>query len=103
MRILGIPHESKTAAVGISDRIAHFSDYFRSAEHSAQQRPAKLRAYERDFKKGAINVLNCSTTMEMGVDIGSVSHVMMTNLPPSIANYRQRIGRAGRRGQPVSM
>lgn len=87
----------------LSDRIAHFSDYFRSAEHSAQQAPTKLRAYERDFKTGAINVLNCSTTMEMGVDIGSVSHVMMTNLPPSIANYRQRIGRAGRRGQPLSM
>ncbi|MBU1346003.1 MAG: DEAD/DEAH box helicase [Alphaproteobacteria bacterium] len=87
----------------LSDRIAYFSDYFRSAEHSAQQRPGKLRAYELAFKTGAINVLNCSTTMEMGVDIGSVSHVMMTNLPPSIANYRQRIGRAGRRGQPISM
>ena len=87
----------------ISDRIALFSDYFRSAEHSAQQRPAKLRRYEREFKVGAINVLNCSTTMEMGVDIGSVSHVMMTNLPPGIANYRQRVGRAGRRGQPLSM
>jgi DEAD/DEAH box helicase domain-containing protein len=87
----------------LSDRIAHFSDYFRSAEHSAQQSPGRLRLYERDFKRGAINVLNCSTTMEMGVDIGSVSHVMMTNLPPSIANYRQRIGRAGRGGQPMSM
>lgn len=87
----------------ISDRLALFSDYFRSAEHSAQQQPRRLRRYEREFKAGAINVLNCSTTMEMGVDIGSVSHVMMTNLPPSIANYRQRVGRAGRRGQPLSM
>ena len=41
--------------------------------------------------------------MEMGVDIGSVSAVMMTNVPPSIANYRQRVGRAGRRGQGFSM
>src|SRR5690606_22410535 len=47
--------------------------------------------------------LNCSTTMEMGVDIGSVSSVMMTNVPPSIANYRQRVGRAGRRGQSVAL
>ncbi len=101
------PQIAKLRALGawgdISDRLALFSDYFRSAEHSAQQQPARLRRYEREFKAGAINVLNCSTTMEMGVDIGSVSHVMMTNLPPSIANYRQRVGRAGRRGQPLSM
>ncbi|MBR0878556.1 DEAD/DEAH box helicase [Bradyrhizobium liaoningense] len=87
----------------ISDRIALFSDYFRSAEHSAQQQPRRLRRYEEEFKSGSINVLNCSTTMEMGVDIGSVSHVMMTNVPPSIANYRQRVGRAGRRGQDLSL
>jgi hypothetical protein len=41
--------------------------------------------------------------MEMGVDIGSVSTVMMTNVPPSIANYRQRVGRAGRRRQATAL
>ncbi|WP_027062854.1 DEAD/DEAH box helicase [Mesorhizobium loti] len=87
----------------ISDRIALFGDYARSAEHSAQQDSGRLRRYERDFKAGKINILNCSTTMEMGVDIGSVSSVMMTNVPPSIANYRQRVGRAGRRGQAVAL
>ncbi|WP_315715420.1 MULTISPECIES: helicase-related protein [unclassified Bradyrhizobium] len=87
----------------ISDRIALFANYARSAEHSAQQDSVRLRRYERDFKAGRINILSCSTTMEMGVDIGSVSSVMMTNVPPSIANYRQRVGRAGRRGQDVAM
>lgn len=87
----------------ISDRVALFADYFRSAEHSAQQAADRLRKYEAEFKRGEINVLNCSTTMEMGVDIGSVSHVMMTNVPPSLASYRQRIGRAGRRRQAVSL
>lgn len=87
----------------LADRTALFSRYFRSAEHSAQQSPQRLRRYETLFKRGDINVLNCSTTMEMGVDIGSVSHVMMTNVPPSIASYRQRVGRAGRRRQAVSM
>src|SRR5206468_10320919 len=85
------------------DRIALFSPYARSAEHSAQLSPARLRRYEARFKAGEINFLNCSTTMEMGVDIGSVNGVMMTNVPPSIANYRQRVGRAGRRGQPLSL
>ena len=87
----------------ISDRIALFAEYARSAEHSAQQESARLRRYEKEFKAGKINILNCSTTMEMGVDIGSVSSVMMTNVPPSIANYRQRVGRAGRRGQAVAL
>ncbi|MBR1240305.1 DEAD/DEAH box helicase [Bradyrhizobium sp. AUGA SZCCT0274] len=94
---------SKGAWTNISDRIALFAQYSRSAEHSAQQDSARLRRYEREFKAGRINILNCSTTMEMGVDIGSVSSVMMTNVPPSIANYRQRVGRAGRRGQAVAL
>lgn len=93
----------KGAWTNISDRIALFADYARSAEHSAQQDSKRLRRYEREFKAGEINILNCSTTMEMGVDIGSVSSVMMTNVPPSIANYRQRVGRAGRRGQAVAL
>lgn len=87
----------------LHDRIALFSPYARSAEHSAQLSPGRLRRYEARFKAGEINFLNCSTTMEMGVDIGSVNGVMMTNVPPSIANYRQRVGRAGRRGQPLSL
>ena len=83
----------------LHDRVALLSPYLRAAEHSAQQPPARLRRFEHEFKAGEINILNCSTTMEMGVDIGSVSAVMMTNVPPALANYRQRIGRAGRRRQ----
>jgi len=87
----------------ISDRVALFAEYARSAEHSAQQDSTLLRIYEQKFKDGEINILNCSTTMEMGVDIGAVSTVMMTNVPPSIASYKQRVGRAGRRGQSFSL
>lgn len=83
----------------LHDRAALLAPYLRAAEHSAQQPPDRLRRFEGDFKRGEINVLNCSTTMEMGVDIGSVSAVMMTNVPPALANYRQRVGRAGRRRQ----
>ena len=83
----------------LHDRVALLSPYMRAAEHSAQQPANRLRRFETEFKAGEINILNCSTTMEMGVDIGSVSAVMMTNVPPSLASYRQRVGRAGRRRQ----
>jgi len=84
----------------ISDRTAEGGFYYRTAEHSAQQAAERLQSYEADFKKGKINVLNCSTTMEMGVDIGGISAVVMNNVPPHPANYLQRAGRAGRRSEP---
>ena len=83
----------------ISDRAVESGFYYRAAEHSAQQSAERLGSYEEMFKKGQLNVLNCSTTMEMGVDIGGISAVVMNNVPPHPANYLQRAGRAGRGGE----
>lgn len=82
-----------------SDRIACFFDYFQSAEHSAQIPRGALRRAEERFREHEINVLSCSTTMEMGIDIGGLSAVAMNNAPPGPANFLQRAGRAGRRNQ----
>lgn len=86
-----------------SDRLVGFSSYFRVGEHSAQQGPARLSELEREFKDGKLNLLSCSTTMEMGVDIGGLSTVAMNNAPPSPANFLQRAGRAGRRGETAAV
>tara|TARA_R110002049_G_scaffold1346_1_gene10226 strand:- start:1790 stop:7675 length:5886 start_codon:yes stop_codon:yes gene_type:complete len=76
---------------------------FASGEHSAQQKKTRLENLESQFKKGSINILSCSTTMEMGVDIGGISAVAMSNVPPMPANYLQRAGRAGRRNESKSL
>jgi DEAD/DEAH box helicase domain-containing protein len=87
----------------VNDRIARFSPYFRSVEHSAQIAGATLTHRENEFRAGKINVLSCSTTMEMGVDIGGLTAVAMNNVPPHPANFLQRAGRAGRRGETVAV
>lgn len=81
----------------LSDRIAGFAHLFVSAEHSAQLSKGELQKAERDFREYQTNVLSCSTTMEMGIDIGGLTAVAMNNAPPGPANWLQRAGRAGRR------
>ena len=87
----------------LNDRVVEGAGYFRAVEHSAQQSGKRLAHYEDLFKRGQINLMSCSTTMEMGVDIGGINMVAMNNVPPHPANYLQRAGRAGRRAETRSV
>ncbi len=66
-------------------------------EHTAQLTGEAAAELQNRFREGDVNVLSCSTTFELGVDVGELEAVFMRNMPPSAANYIQRAGRAGRR------
>ncbi|WP_293955610.1 MULTISPECIES: DEAD/DEAH box helicase [unclassified Sphingobacterium] len=87
----------------LHERIIRNRPIYLAGEHSAQQNRSRLDDLEAKFIAGKVNILNCSTTMEMGVDLKGISVVMMNNVPPGPANYLQRAGRAGRRSEAKSL
>ncbi len=75
----------------------------RAEEHTAQWRADDAARIQHQFSAGEVNLLSCSTTFELGVDLGSLNSVLMSNVPPKPANYVQRAGRAGRRSDTAAM
>lgn len=75
----------------------------RVEEHTGQLGRERARQFQQDFIDGRLNSLSCTTTFELGVDLGDIKAVLMRNVPPSPANYVQRAGRAGRRASTPAL
>ena len=75
----------------------------RQAAISRQARFQGIFLTDEPAAPNGIDLLSATTTMELGVDIGSLLSILLANMPPRRFNYQQRAGRAGRREAPLSV
>lgn len=71
-------------------------------EHSGQVEGEERLVLEERFndrESPLIDALACTPTLEVGVSLDDLNAVVLRNLPPTPANYAQRVGRAGRRSK----
>ncbi|MFH0869106.1 MAG: ATP-dependent helicase [archaeon] len=80
----------------LKTRYEKFYDGNIDAHHSSLSREARL-ATESKLKAGELKCVVCSTSLELGIDIGFIDLVILLGSPKSVSRALQRIGRSGHR------
>lgn len=97
---------ARTATEGVVRRLHAEELTGQTDRNESQARQARFQSIFLNDEIGLvdeIDILSVTTTMEAGVDIGGLRSVVMGNMPPMRFNYQQRVGRAGRRSDPLAV
>lgn len=93
----GLDYYGNLFSSGMHDRIFAHEHTGLLARKDREEVEREFKASDKERRPWYPNVLSCTPTLEMGIDIGDLSSLIMCGMPPNQAQFLQRAGRAGRR------